>query len=87
MGMFHYLRAWLSAGSIANILSLSSVTSKCRVIMDSNSDLYAKVKIELGAWMRFALNDIGLRMHEIRSDEEFISSNNITHQVNNYSFV
>ena len=57
MGFHHGLRVWSKKGSITNVLSLSEVSRKCRVTMESRKDPDIEVEMEPGKWMRFALKN------------------------------
>ena len=94
IGTFCDLRAWLSAEPIANTLTLFHATGRHRVVMDSENYPGVKVEILSGTWMRFALNEVGLCVHDVRENVEFehsntddTSSHNTKQQVKNYLFV
>ena len=66
----HDMKVWLSDKSIANILSLQQVIKKHRVAMDTKQDNIIKIEIKDSAWVKFVLNEVGLCVHDIRSNDD-----------------
>ena len=63
MGMHGHQRAWHQKDCIANVLSLSEASKKCRVVMESMQDNAMCVQWTEGAWHMFKLVSGGLHGH------------------------